>query len=150
MKKRWIGCAALSALVWLSGCSAQAQPAEQPPEDTVVISEKLFIAQTNDIYINSEDYLGKTISYEGLFRSAYWEGMDQYYYYVIRYGPGCCANDGEAGFEVTWDQGWPEEDDWCAVTGVLEIYTEEGQEYLRLALTSLTVLDERGAEYVGT
>jgi len=149
LKKRWIGCVALSALVWLSGCSAQAQQAEQP-DDTVVISEKLFIAQTNDIYINAEDYLGKTISYEGLFESAYWEGMDQQYYYVIRYGPGCCANDGEAGFEVTWDQGWPEEDAWCAVTGVLETYTEEGQEYLRLALTALAVLDERGAEYVGT
>lgn len=146
MKKRWITCVALSALVWLSGCSAQAQPTD----DTVVISEKLFIAQTNDIYINTADYLGKTISYEGLFKATYWEGLNQNYYYVIRYGPGCCGYDGEAGFEVVWDQGWPEEDDWCMVTGVLETYTEEGQEYLRLALTSLTVLDERGAEFVST
>ena len=123
---------------------------EFPDSDVVEISEKLFIAQTNDIYINTEDYLGKTIKYEGIFKSYYWEEADTTYYYVIRYGPGCCGYDGEAGFAVAWDGQWPGEDDWCEAVGILEAYEENGFQYLRLSLTSLTVKDERGAEYVST
>ena len=116
--------------------------------DVVEINEKLFIAQTNDIYINTEDYLGKTIKYEGIFKSYYWEEANATYYYIIRYGPGCCGYDGEAGFEVIWDGQWPQEDDWCEAIGILEAYEENGMKYLRLSLASLTVKDERGAEYV--
>jgi len=129
---------------------AQQAGAEVPDSDVVEISEKLFIAQTNDIYINAEDYLGKTIQYEGIFKSYYWEEADTTYYYVIRYGPGCCGYDGEAGFAVAWDGQWPGEDDWCEAVGILEAYEENGLQYLRLSLTSLTVKDERGAEYVST
>lgn len=114
----------------------------------VEIREKMFIAQTNDIYLNSEDYLGKTIKYEGIFKSSYWEEDDTTYHFVIRYGPGCCGYDGEAGFEVNWDGDWPQEDDWCEVIGVLEEYEVNGQTYLQLALTSLTVLENRGEEFV--
>ncbi|MGF7145109.1 uncharacterized membrane protein YcgQ (UPF0703/DUF1980 family) [Anaerotaenia torta] len=117
-------------------------------DGVVEIREKMFIAQTNDIYLNSEDYLGKTIKYEGIFKSSYWEEDDTTYHFVIRYGPGCCGYDGEAGFEVNWDGGWPQEDDWCEVIGVLEEYEVNGQTYLQLALTSLTVLEKRGEEFV--
>jgi len=116
--------------------------------DVVEITEKLFIARTNDIYINTEDYLGKTIKYEGIFMSDYWEDTDTTYRYVIRYGPGCCGYDSNAGFEVVWDGDYPEENDWVEAVGVLEIYEEDGDEYLQLQLTALTVLDERGEEYV--
>lgn len=108
----------------------------------------MFIAQTNDIYINPEDYLGKTIKYEGMFQSGYLEETDTTYYYVIRYGPGCCGYDANAGFEVAWDGGYPEADDWVEIVGVLEQYEEDGYEYLRLNLSSLRVLETRGAEYV--
>ncbi len=127
-----------------------------PTGDLVEISERLFIAQTNDIYINTEDYLGKTIKYEGIFKTMQWSQGDEEktIYYVIRYGPGCCGYDGEAGFEVVWDgdggSDWPQVDDWCEVVGVLEIYELDGWEYLRLVLSSLTVLEERGAEFVST
>ncbi len=130
-----------------NSATAQETPITAPDaEDVVYINERLFIAQTNDIYLNTPDYLGKTIQYEGLFKKAAWE--DSTYCYVIRYGPGCCGYDGEAGFEVAWDGPWPRVDDWCEVVGVLEEYQENGMTYLRLALTSLTVLEQRGAEFV--
>jgi len=117
-------------------------------DDMVEITENLFISQTNDIYINTEDYLGKTLKYEGIFTSFDWDETGTTYYYVIRYGPGCCGYDSNAGFEVIWDGDYPEEDDWVEAVGVLETYEENGTEYLRLKLSSLTVLDERGDEYV--
>ena len=121
---------------------------DAPVGDVVEIDEKLFIAQTNDIYLNTSDYLGKTIKYEGIFLSSYWEDADTTYYFVIRYGPGCCGYDGTAGFEISWDGALPQDNDWCEAVGDLERYEEDGMEYLRLVLSSLTVLEERGSEYV--
>jgi uncharacterized membrane protein YcgQ (UPF0703/DUF1980 family) len=120
-------------------------------ESVIEIKEKLFIAQTNDIYINTEDYLGRTIKLEGLFKSYISEEYDTTYCFVIRYGPGCCGNDGSAGFEVTWDEAaapYPEEDAWVEATGILKTYNEDGYNYPYLALSSLAEKEERGAEFV--
>lgn len=156
--KRFIMILMFCCVLLLFGCgeeasrpNAEGSPHSSPPEASdgiIEIKEKMFIAQSNDIYLNAEDYLGKTIKYEGMFKSDYWEEDDKTYYFVVRYGPGCCSYDGEAGFEVTWDGEWPEVDDWCEVVGVLEEYESDGWYYLRLNLTSLTVLEDRGEEYV--
>ncbi|MDR3296300.1 MAG: hypothetical protein LBT26_10830 [Clostridiales Family XIII bacterium] len=116
--------------------------------EVIDIKEKLFVGQINDIYLNAEDYLGKTLRYEGIFKEDVYPEYDAVYYYVIRYGPGCCGSDASPGFEVAWDGGYPRQDDWVEAVGVLESYEEEGYEYLRVRLSSLTVLDERGEENV--
>jgi hypothetical protein len=43
---------------------------------------------------------------------------------------------------------YPGEDDWVEAVGTLSSYEEDGYPYLYLQLKSLTVKDERGAEYV--
>jgi hypothetical protein len=123
-----------------------------PSGEIVDIREKLFIAQTNDVYLNPGEYMGKTIRLEGLFKYESYTGTDTDYCFVLRYGPGCCGNDGSAGFEVAWDPpspaDYPEIDDWVEAVGVLKTYDEDGYPYLYLSLLSLTVKDERGAEFV--
>jgi hypothetical protein len=126
--------------------------------DVIEIKEKLFIAQTNDVYLNPDDYLGKTIKLEGLFKSVYSEETDSHYRFVIRYGPGCCGNDGSAGFEVAWGipnspnprllESYPLEDAWVEAVGVLKNYEEDGYPFLYMSLLSLTAKEERGAEFV--
>lgn len=142
-------------LIALAGC--QAKPAAVPVsiEDTgaaipvdLEIKEKMFVAQTNDVYFNPEDYLGKTIKLEGIFSVLDVPETNMTYYSVIRYGPGCCGVDANAGFEVEWDKAYPKQDDWVEAVGVLESYEEDGSSYLRLALSSLKVLPVRGEEYV--
>ena len=118
--------------------------------EVIEIRERLFIAQTNDIYINPGDYIGKTIKYEGIFDCEYWEASGENIYYVFRYGPGCCGYDANAGFEVIYGGEYPKKNDWVEAVGVLEEYEEGGVRYLRLNLLSLTVLEKRGKEYVGT
>jgi len=121
--------------------------------DTVVIKEKMFIAQVSDVYNNAEDYFGKTIKLEGILKKEqYYEGEPPYCF-VIRYGPGCCGYDGNVGFEIRWDkdrsQQYPEAESWVEATGVLKSYEEDGYtEYLYLDLSSLNVLRKRGAEVV--
>jgi uncharacterized membrane protein YcgQ (UPF0703/DUF1980 family) len=128
----------------------------------IEIKEKMFIAQTNDIYLNSEDYLGKTIRLEGLFKTEQYAGEEASYCFVIRYGPGCCGYDGTAGFEVAWAPPavqndpsanvlaprYPNEDDWVEAVGTLSSYDEDGYPYIYLQLASLTVKKDRGAEFV--
>ena len=125
-------------------------PTPSAAKDVIKITEKLFIAQTNDIYVNTDDYLGKTIQFEGIFQSYYYDVTDTTYYSVIRYGPGCCGYDANPGFEVVWpgDGDYPEQDDWVEAVGTLGTYEEGGAQYLRLELSSLKVLPTRGAEYV--
>ncbi|GHU70990.1 hypothetical protein FACS1894184_17210 [Clostridia bacterium] len=139
--------------VGLSGCAAKSASVAAGtvnPADIIEIKEKMFIAQTNDIYANSNDYLGKTIRYEGVFDQAdgVVAGKDVTYSMVIRYGPGCCGADGNVGFEVAWDQPYPSVNDWVEATGVLEEYDEEGATYLRLRLSSLSVMPVRGQDTV--
>jgi uncharacterized membrane protein YcgQ (UPF0703/DUF1980 family) len=120
----------------------------------VEIKEKMFIAQTNDVYLNAEDYLGKTIKLEGLFKKEEYAETGRDYCFVLRYGPGCCGTDGNAGFEVAWDNRYtlkppyPDIDAWVEATGELKYYEEDGYPYLYIDLSSLKVLDKRGAEYV--
>lgn len=122
-------------------------------QDKIIeIKEKMFIAQANDVYLNAEDYLGKTIKLEGLFKREQSEYGD--YCFVLRYGPGCCGSDGNVGFEVAWEPRsqtlvkYPNIDAWVEATGVLKVYREDGYPYLYIALSSLTVLDKRGLEFV--
>ena len=135
----------------------QEEPFVIPDGVDVVIREKLFIGQVNDIYRNRKEYLGKTIRLEGLFRSG--EVGERTYCFVIRKGPGCCGDDGQVGFEVYWDQpgtastggqkkAYPKIDDWVEAQGELRRYEEDGRSYLYLALQDLQVLEKRGAEFV--
>jgi uncharacterized membrane protein YcgQ (UPF0703/DUF1980 family) len=119
--------------------------------DTVEIKEKMFISQVNDIYLNADDYLGKTIKLEGIFKQD--ENYEKTNCFVLRYGPGCCGTDGNVGFEVAWDKEkampYPDVDSWVEATGVLKTYEEDGpMQYLYLDLASLNVLSIRGAETV--
>ena len=124
---------------FLTACGGKASPGAAGEEnsakgDIVVIKEKMFVAQINEIYVNRADYLGRTLRYEGFFQSYTDPCNDNTYYSVIRKGPGCCGTDGNCGFEVLWDKEYPAPEDWVEVTGVLEQYEEAGTAYLRLAL----------------
>jgi uncharacterized membrane protein YcgQ (UPF0703/DUF1980 family) len=117
-------------------------------DNIVEIKEKMFIAQVNDVYLNTEDYLGKTIKLEGIFKQD--QGYEKLYCFILRYGPGCCGNDGNVGFEVAWasEKPYPAVDSWVEAIGELKTYEEYDYKYLYLDLVSLNVLRKRGLETV--
>ena len=121
-------------------------------EEIIEIREKMFATQVNDVYMNTEDYLGKTIKLEGIFKEE--QGYDRTYCFVVRYGPGgCCGMDANVGFEVAWakenTKPFPADNSWVEATGVLKSYEEDGYfQYLYLDLSSLNTLTRRGAETV--
>lgn len=117
--------------------------------DVITINEKVFITQINDIYYNFEDYENKTIVVEGIFSIFESYVSDATAPVVYRNGPGCCNNDGWAGFLLKYDGKLPKENDWIRVKGTPFLdHTEEGYTNLYLTVTSLEVLEKRGAETV--
>jgi uncharacterized membrane protein YcgQ (UPF0703/DUF1980 family) len=113
------------------------------------IKETLFLTQVNDIYINPDDYWDKLIKFEGILQSVADESDDGLrHYFVIRYGPGCCGFDGLVGFEVIGSANYPADNTWVEAIGALETAVHEGEEYLRIRLSSLNALNRRGAEVV--
>ena len=111
----------------------------------VRIRERMFATQVMHIYANFGDYLGRDIQLEGLFLKQYW---DELFYFVLRFMPDDCCG-GAIGFEVKWPDGSteeiPEDGAWVQATGRLQI--DVGLN-LYLELSSLNVLERRGAEIV--
>ena len=137
--------ASLALLVLAAGCSRKGNEGTQ--NRVIEITERMFISQVNDVYINRRDYLGKTIKLEGIFFIS--QNEENRYYFTGRNGPGCCGNDGFVGFEVLWDRNrerYPEHDSWVEAVGIVKEGTQGNNLYLDLA--SLTVLEKRGREQV--
>lgn len=97
----------------------QGTEASAKTEKVIEITDNYFIEQTNDIFINLEDYIGKTVKFEGLIYS-YEDTEGNTYYAVVRNTPGCCGNDGLAGLDIRYDKEYPKENTWVEVEGIIE------------------------------
>lgn len=127
---------------------AEQEDASSVSDDVIEIKDNFFIAQCNDIYLNADSYEGKKVRYEGIFNKYTNPDNNVTYYSVIRQGPGCCGNDGVAGFQVQYDGTWPEHEDWVAAEGVVKISERDGFNTVILYLSSLETKSQRGQEYV--
>ena len=114
-------------------------------DKVVEIRDKMFLTQTDEIYLNAGDYIGRTIRYEGIYTSFPTMPGQEAMHMVFRRAPGCCGNDGSAGFLVTWDGEYPNPNAWVQIEGVLES-PAEGKLVVRAS--SLSVLEKRGQEFV--
>ncbi|MBQ3414379.1 MAG: hypothetical protein IJH39_03350 [Clostridia bacterium] len=90
-------------------------------EEIIEITDNYFIEQTNDVYINLKEYLGKTVKLQGLIYT-YDDKNGNTYYAVVRNTPGCCGNDGLAGIDIKYNGNYPAVDTWVEVEGVIESY----------------------------
>ncbi|WP_286945517.1 hypothetical protein [Acetobacterium sp. UBA5834] len=126
----------------LTGC------ATDKATEVVEISERMFITQCNDVYINTDEYMNKTIVLEGMYYEYTDPKTNQVHTYVIRNGPGCCANDGIVGFEILFEGDKPVPNDWIRVTGKVEKLDNNELETIVLRLDQIEIKAERGQETV--
>jgi len=111
--------------------------------DAVVITERFFVNQVMEVFMNHEIYLGRLIQLEGMFYDLSQGSEDLYA--VIRYTFGCCGVDGRIGFQIVLNDFQPFPDDtWVDVSGILEM--NDG--FLMLSVVSLSEKDERGSDIV--
>lgn len=151
MRKNIIIYMIMLLIVLFCSCSSENEPSTE--KGVMNITEKLFVQQMNELYLNPDDYIGMTVKYEGIFAfdTKYKDDVaDGFVYYVYRYGPGCCGYDANVGLEIEYEgDDYPEYDDWVEVSGILKEKEDEyGDKYVYLYADELNVLDERGAERV--
>lgn len=115
-------------------------------KEVISIDEKVFLSQMTDVYMNSNDYVGRIITMEGYMLPD--DTGDEIIGAVVRNSPGCCGDDGITGLSFIWDQDVPAENDWIKVTGVLSVRVEGEQIYLVIEADEVEVKEERGLEFV--
>ncbi len=115
----------------------------------VEIKEKMFIQQCNDVYLNPGNYKGKQIKIEGMYSYSKDETSGKEFISVIRYGPGCCGNDGLVGFNFSGDTSSLKQNDWIEVIGTVKATARfDGGNDILLQATSIKKLEKRGLETV--
>lgn len=117
------------------------QKVEPDMNNILEIKDNFFIEQTNDMYYNLNDYLGKTIKIEG-FVSSYTDNNGDICYGVIRNTPGCCGADGLAGLDIRYDGEYPELKTWVEVIGVIGKDISYDAEIPAIQVTSIREKEE--------
>ena len=110
------------------------------------IKDNFFIEQTNDIYLNYKDYVGKTVKMEGLVYS-YQDDNGDTCYAVVRNTPGCCGNDGLAGLDIRYDKDYPKVNTWIEVVGVIGTDTMYGETIPAIQVSTMEE-KEQGTTFV--
>ena len=146
VKRTW-GIAAIAALCLLTAVL----PAAAAGKPDYVIRENFFVGMITDIFMNTSDYRGKTIQYEGFVmpidEEAFGEGPEKFA--VVRIAVCCGPDDMPIGFACIGKDA-PPEDTWVRVTGVLrERDLNNGEDpYPYLDVQELEVLTKRGKRKV--
>ncbi len=107
--------------------------------DMIQITDNYFIQQTNDIYMNLDEYVGKTIKIEGIVYT-YDDFEGKKLYAVVRNTPGCCGNDGLAGVDIRYDGIYPEKDTWVEVIGIISKENINGE---NMPVINVSVINEK-------
>ncbi len=139
---------AVFALLLLS-CSAEPTETADAPSEGINITDENYCETVNLIHTDYEEYLGKTVTLEGVYSVYYDESNGNTYNYIFRSGPGCCAYDGDVcGFEFVYDGELPNEGDWIEVSGVIDAHEEEngGELLLYLNIRAESVVSQGKAE----
>lgn len=115
-------------------------------KEIVQITDNYFIQQTNDIYVNSDEYIGRTIKIEGLIYT-YEDSEGKTLYAVTRNTPGCCGNDGIAGLDIRYNGTYPEKGTWVEVTGIIGKENINGEDLPTIKVSTMNE-KEKGVTFV--
>ena len=108
------------------------------------ISDGIFLALVNDIYVNKDEYVGKKVRISG--QNVRFEDKDtgEVIYAILREGPGCCYNDSVIGFEYITDAKYPEKDKWYEMIGEVIIDKYKTGKVVKLKLIEIKEIEPKG------
>lgn len=128
--------------------STKKKPDTNNAKNVLIIGEKMYLTQINDIFMNFENYKNRIVVVEGVYTLFYNDDGVKNIPAVYRRGPGCCGNDGWGGFLLKYDGKLPRDNDWIRVTGTPEIVDKGAFQDLYLNVSEIKILKKRGAEFV--
>lgn len=108
------------------------------------ISDGIFLALVNDIYVNKDEYIGKKVRISG--QNVRFEDKDtgEVIYAILREGPGCCYNDSVIGFEYITDGKYPEKDKWYEMIGEVIVDKYKSGKVVKLKLIEIKEVEPKG------
>jgi len=108
------------------------------------ISDGIFLALVNDIYVNKDEYVGKKVRISG--QNVRFEDKDtgEVVYAILREGPGCCYNDSVIGFEYITDGKYPEKDKWYEMVGEVIVDKYKTGKVVKLKLIEIKEIEPKG------
>jgi len=147
-KRRWHGCGfppsrqmfsplrITTTIVMMLLLSLVLMSCNSIDDDIHEITDHFFSHQILELHLNAEEFLGRTIRYQGIFRMVTLPNGEDIFL-VYRYGDACCGS-GMAGLEIYLRNATPFEDGtWVEVTGVLEEFDAGDETFKRLSVDTL-------------
>lgn len=158
----------ICTIIMITGCSKNIPNIENTEnkinenkdyQETIKIMENVYVDYINDIYLDSNKYIGKTIEIEGMFTKLKDENSKNHLYVYRmadvsehRHDEENCKYGNEdnhevevmCGLEFRYKGNIPEENDWIKVVGKLEEY--DGN--LSINADSIKIMKNRGLEKV--
>ena len=130
-------------LTMAAGCGSKTTESSSKIDvDLTRMSSTMVYSEVNNILLNPQDYVDKTIKMEG--EMAVYTNKDQsayYYTVIVADATACCSQ----GLEFVLANGstalsdYPESGTQVSVVGKGETYDEDGTEYFHLVQSELTV-----------
>jgi len=119
---------ALLLLLMLVGCVGNSNESDGRIAPDIVISDRFFVQQMQEIIMNPAQNAGRIVRMEGYFLNFHWEGED--FHAVAQEADSCCGTGGMLGFDIDLNGFRPFPDNtWVEVTG--EIESREGIIFVR-------------------
>ena len=137
-----------SCPAFLSAAETSADPEEHLfiDLDLAGMSGTIVYAQVYNLLVDPEPWLGKAIRMAGYY--SYYDDAEKgivYHACVIPDATACCAAGIEfvLGGEYAWPEDYPEAGTDIIVTGRLEMYREDGYDYLHLLDAEMEIVQEQ-------
>ena len=118
--------------------------------DTYKITEEKFIDAVNEVYKFPDEFVGKRIEFEGEYMAELYE--NEMYYQVYRNVKEHCHENHDhsvdtakrVGFRIKYDGDKPTDKSFVKVSGIVDKYEADGNEYLIIKADLLKVCEEAG------
>ncbi len=114
--------------------------------DLTALNKNMVYATVNNMVLNPDEYLGKSIKAKGPYKPLFYDVTGNYYHYIlIEDALACC----QSGLEFIWDEGkhvypdeYPAEDKMIEIVGHLACYEEEDYTYYYIATDEIKLCEE--------
>lgn len=138
--KKWLSILMCFAMLFAAAAcsSASSKSASAPKEidvDLTALSSTIVYSTVNDMLVEPENYIGKTVKMNGAFAYYHDEAADQYYFACIVADATACCQQGiefELEGEHTFPADYPEPEENITVVGTFDTYDEAGKTYCTL------------------
>lgn len=115
---------------------------------SITIQDDTFFTQMEDIFVNLDDYIGKTVTFEGFVMPT---GEEEHPYGITRFyeeDHGDHSHTLLIGLVCSYDGTWPAQDTWVEVTVTIDkVDGELGATPIGM-IQQLTIKEERGLDTV--